>query len=133
MLARKTPGSIGRAVRRGIQQFKLYLCNGVGYSQTSVVNPARPDQGVGQCPRFPTQDPEAHNLLDRTLIVIGTELRRPPGFGNEGGWGHNAQTFSIVLAAGGLNHKGVIGETGELVELLSKLAINPYEFDYVEC
>ena len=133
MLARKTPSSIGRAVLRGIPQFKLYLCNGVGYSQKRVVNPARTDQGVGQCPRFPTQDLEAHNLLDRTLIVIGTEFGRPPGFGNEGGRGHKAQTFSIVLAAEGLNHKGVIGETDELVELLSKLAINLYEFDYVEC
>ena len=97
MLARKTPGSIGRAVRRGIPQFKLYLWNGVGYSQTRVVNPARTDQGVGQCLPFPALDLEAHNLLDRTLIVIGTEFGRPPGFGNEGGPGHKVQTFSIVL------------------------------------
>jgi len=79
MLARKTPGSIGRAVRRGIPQFKLYLRNGVGYPPTRVVNPARTDQGVGQCPRFPAQDLEAHNLSDRTLIVIGTEYRTASG------------------------------------------------------
>ena len=61
-----------------------------------------------------TLDLEAHNLLDRTLIVIGTEFGRPPEFDNEGGRGHQAQTFSIVLAGGGLNHKGIIGETDEL-------------------
>ena len=61
-----------------------------------------------------TLDLEDHNLLDRTLIVIGTEFGRPPEFDNEGGRGHQAQTFSIVLAGGGLNHKGVIGETDEL-------------------
>ncbi len=61
-----------------------------------------------------TLDLEAHNLLDRTLIVIGTEFGRPPEFDNEGGRGHQAQVFSIVLAGGGLNHKGVIGETDEL-------------------
>ena len=132
MHARKTPGSIGRAVRRGIQQYKLFLCNGVGYSQTRVVNPARTDQGVGQCLPFPALDLEAHNLLDRTLIVIGTEFGRPPGFGNEGGRRHKVQTFSIVLAGGELSHKRVICEADKLVELLPKLARYPYEFDCVE-
>ena len=61
-----------------------------------------------------TLDLEAHNLLDRTLIVIGTEFGRPPEFDNEGGRGHQATAFSIVLAGGGLNHNGVIGETDEL-------------------
>ncbi len=63
-----------------------------------------------------TLDLEANNLLDRTLIVIGTEFGRPPGFDKEGGRGHQSSTFSIVLAGGGLNHKGVIGETDELGE-----------------
>jgi hypothetical protein len=61
-----------------------------------------------------TLDLEAHNLLDRTLIVIGTEFGRPPGFDNEGGRGHQSKAFSVVLAGGGLNHKGVVGETDEL-------------------
>jgi len=61
-----------------------------------------------------TLDLEDHNLLDRTLIVIGTEFGRPPEFDNEGGRGHQAQAFSVVLAGGGLNHKGVVGETDEL-------------------
>lgn len=132
MLARKTPGSIGRAVRRGIPQFKLYQWSGVGYSQIRIVNPARTDQGVGQCLRFPAPDLEAHNLFDRTLIVIGTKFGRPPGFGNEGGRRHKVQTFSIVLAGGELSHKRVICEADKLVELLSKLARYPYEFDCVE-
>lgn len=61
-----------------------------------------------------TLDLEAHNLLDRTLIVIGTEFGRPPGFDKEGGRGHQSTTFSIVLAGGGLNHNGVVGETDEM-------------------
>ena len=104
----------------------------MGYSQTRVVNPARTDQVVRQCPRFPAQDLEARNLLDRTLIAIGTEFGRPPGFGNEGGRGHKAQTSSIVLGGGELNHKRVICEADKLGELLLKLARYPYEFDCVE-
>ncbi len=63
-----------------------------------------------------TLDLEAHDLLDRTLVIVGTEFGRPPQFDVEGGRGHQSKTFSIVLAGGGLNHRGVVGETDELGE-----------------
>ena len=59
-------------------------------------------------------DLQAHGLLDRTLIVIGTEFGRPPEFDNGGGRGHHSTAFSIVLAGAGLNHRGAVGETDEL-------------------
>ena len=61
-----------------------------------------------------TLDLERHDLLKRTLVVIGTEFGRPPEFDNEGGRGHQAKAFSVVLAGGGLNHGGAVGETDEL-------------------
>lgn len=61
-----------------------------------------------------TLDLEAHNLLDRTLVVIGTEFGRPPEFDAYGGRGHQSKAFSIVMAGGGLNHGGAVGETDEL-------------------
>ena len=61
-----------------------------------------------------TLDLEAHNLLDRTLIIVGTEFGRPPEFDNHGGRGHYSKAFSIVLAGGGLNHGNTVGQTDEL-------------------
>jgi len=61
-----------------------------------------------------TLDLEAHNLLDRTLIIVGTEFGRPPEFDAFGGRGHYSKAFSIVMAGGGLNHGGAVGETDEL-------------------
>lgn len=59
-------------------------------------------------------DLEAHDMLDRTLVMIGTEFGRPPEFDAFGGRGHQPKAFSIVMAGGGLNHGGAIGETDEL-------------------
>ncbi|MCZ2343492.1 MAG: DUF1501 domain-containing protein [Bacteroidales bacterium] len=60
------------------------------------------------------QDLEAKNLLDRTLIVVGTEFGRPPEFDGRGGRGHQGSAFSLVLAGGGLRHHGAYGVTDEL-------------------
>jgi hypothetical protein len=60
------------------------------------------------------QDLEAKNLLDKTLIVVGTEFGRPPEFDGRGGRGHQGTTFSMVLAGGGLKHCGAYGVTDEL-------------------
>ena len=59
-------------------------------------------------------DLEAKKLLDKTLIVIGTEFGRPAEFDSGGGRGHQAKTFSLVLAGGGLRHRGAYGVTDEL-------------------
>jgi hypothetical protein len=58
-------------------------------------------------------DLEAQRLLDRTLIVIGTEFGRPGQFDGGGGRGHQSAVFSLVLAGGGLRHRGAYGVTNE--------------------
>lgn len=59
-------------------------------------------------------DLEQRKRLDKTLIVIGTEFGRPADFDGAGGRGHQSSTFSLVLAGGGLNHRGAVGVTDEL-------------------
>ncbi len=59
-------------------------------------------------------DLEASKLLDRTLIVVATEFGRPPEFDARGGRGHQGTAFTLVLAGGGLRHRGAYGVTDEL-------------------
>jgi hypothetical protein len=56
-------------------------------------------------------DLAAIKLLDRTLIVVGTEFGRPGQFDSGGGRGHQSAAFSLVLAGGGLRHRGAYGTT----------------------
>jgi len=59
-------------------------------------------------------DLETRSLLDRTLIVVATEFGRPAQFDGGGGRGHQATAFTMVLAGGGLRHRGAYGMTDEL-------------------
>jgi hypothetical protein len=59
-------------------------------------------------------DLEARRLLDRTLVVVATEFGRPPEFDGRGGRGHQGSAFTLVLAGGGLKHRGAFGVTDEL-------------------
>ncbi len=56
------------------------------------------------------EDLERNQMLDRTLIAIGTEFGRPPEFDGGGGRGHQPTGFTVVLAGGGLRTGRVIGE-----------------------
>ncbi|MEI6465476.1 MAG: DUF1501 domain-containing protein [Verrucomicrobiota bacterium] len=58
-------------------------------------------------------DLETKGLLDKTLIAIGTEFGRPGQFDGGGGRGHQSSTFSLVLAGGGLHHRGAFGQTDD--------------------
>ncbi|MCX6856933.1 MAG: DUF1501 domain-containing protein [Verrucomicrobia bacterium] len=60
------------------------------------------------------RDLKEHGLLDKTLVVVGTEFGRPPEFDGRGGRGHQGTAFSMVLAGGGLKHCGAYGVTDEL-------------------
>lgn len=60
------------------------------------------------------EDLKRTGLLDKTLVVIGTEFGRPPEFDGKGGRGHQGTAFSMVLAGGGLKHCGAYGVTDEL-------------------
>ena len=59
-------------------------------------------------------DLEEKHLLDRTLIAIGTEFGRPGQFDGGGGRGHQSALFSLVLAGGGLKHRGAYGVSDAL-------------------
>ncbi len=59
-------------------------------------------------------DLKKHNLLDQTLIVVNTEFGRPSSFDGGGGRNHQGSSFSVVLAGGGLHHRGAWGVTDEL-------------------
>jgi hypothetical protein len=58
-------------------------------------------------------DLERRKKLDTTLIVVATEFGRPPEFDGGGGRGHQGTTFSLVLAGGGLKHRGAYGVTDD--------------------
>jgi hypothetical protein len=61
-------------------------------------------------------DLKSQGLLEKTLIVVGTEFGRPPEFDGRGGRGHQGTAFSMVLAGGGLKHCGAYGVTDELAK-----------------
>lgn len=68
------------------------------------------------------EDLEQQRLLDKTLVVIGTEFGRPAEFDGRGGRGHQGTAFTLVLAGGGLRHRGAYGVTDELSK---KILENP--------
>ena len=59
-------------------------------------------------------DLKEKKLLDKTLIALGTEFGRPGQFDSGGGRGHQSAVFSLLLAGGGLKHRGAYGVTNEL-------------------
>lgn len=59
-------------------------------------------------------DLEAQQMLDKTLVVVATEFGRPAGWDAGGGRNHQMESFSMVLAGGGLRNGMTIGETDEL-------------------
>ena len=59
-------------------------------------------------------DLESRKVLDKTLVVVATEFGRPPEFDGGGGRGHQGTAFTLVLAGGGLRHRGAFGTTDEL-------------------
>ncbi len=61
-------------------------------------------------------DLESRSLLDKTLIVVATEFGRPSAFDAGGGRGHQSRTFTMVLAGGGLRHRGAYGVTDDLCQ-----------------
>lgn len=62
------------------------------------------------------RDLETRKRLDKTLIVVGTEFGRPAEFDSGGGRGHQGSCFSLILAGGGLKHRGAYGVTDDLAK-----------------
>ena len=73
-------------------------------------------------------DLEDKKLLDRTLIVIGTEFGRPGKFDAGGGRGHQPTSFTLVLAGGGLKHCGAYGVTDELSDKIVENRVSVPDF-----
>ncbi|HEY1173144.1 MAG TPA: DUF1501 domain-containing protein [Verrucomicrobiae bacterium] len=67
-------------------------------------------------------DLEQRKMLDKTLVVVGTEFGRPPEFDSGGGRGHQSKCFTLVMAGGGLKHGRAYGESDELSK---KVLTNP--------
>jgi hypothetical protein len=108
-----------RLVQAGVRfievSHNLNFVNGAGWD---THNEAQAEQHVlirqlDQAFSALIEDLEAHRLLDKTLVAIGTEFGRPAEFDSRGGRGHQADLFTLVLAGGGLNHCGAYGVSDE--------------------
>lgn len=73
-------------------------------------------------------DLEEKRLLDKSLVVIGTEFGRPAEFDARGGRGHQGSAFSLVLAGGGLRHCGAYGVTDELAKKVVEHPVSIADF-----
>ncbi len=73
-------------------------------------------------------DLEQQSILDKTLIVIGTEFGRPAAYDGRGGRGHQGTCFSLLLAGGGLNHQGAYGVTDELSKTIVENPVSVPDF-----
>ena len=78
-------------------------------------------------------DLEARKLLDKTLIVVATEFGRPPEFDGRGGRGHQGTAFTMVLAGGGLKHRGAFGATDDLSKKIVEDPVSIPDFHATMC
>ncbi len=74
------------------------------------------------------EDLKRTGMLDKTLVVIGTEFGRPPEFDAKGGRGHQGTAFSMVLAGGGLKHCGAYGVTDDLAKKVLEQPVSIPDF-----
>ena len=109
-----------RLIQRGVRFIEvahnLNFVNGTGWDvhNQGILNQHVLIEELDRALSTMILDLEKHKLLDKTLIVVGTEFGRPAAFDGGGGRGHQSSTFSIVLAGGGLNHCGAYGVTDDL-------------------
>lgn len=74
------------------------------------------------------EDLESQRLLDKTLVVLGTEFGRPAEFDGRGGRGHQGSTFSLLVAGGGLRHRGAYGVTDDLSKKIVESPVSLADF-----
>lgn len=74
------------------------------------------------------RDLEARRLIDKTLVVVGTEFGRPGSFDSGGGRGHHPDAFTVVFAGGGLQHGQVVGVTDDLAEQVVERPVSVPDF-----
>jgi hypothetical protein len=109
-----------RLVESGVRfvevSFNLNFINGTGWDthNEGQLNQHILIDQLDQALATLVTDLEQKNMLDKTLIAIGTEFGRPPEFDGGGGRGHQSKAFSGFLAGGGLKTGQAIGTTDEL-------------------
>ncbi|MCA9063658.1 MAG: DUF1501 domain-containing protein [Planctomycetaceae bacterium] len=78
------------------------------YSDTNLVQKAAQlDQAVSSL----LEDLSQRKMLDKTLVVIGTEFGRTPKINQNAGRDHHPAAFSCMLAGAGIRGGQVIGQT----------------------
>ncbi|MEX2673376.1 MAG: DUF1501 domain-containing protein [Phycisphaeraceae bacterium] len=109
-----------RLVQRGVRfvevSHNLNFVNGAGWDvhRDAILKQHLLIEELDKALSTLVTDLEAHNLLEKTLIVATGEFGRPSGFDGAGGRDHYNRTFSVVMAGGGRKSGKVIGETDEL-------------------
>jgi len=123
-----------RLVQAGVRfvevSFNLNFVNGTGWDTHNEgrLNQHLLIQQLDQAFAALIRDLERLKRLDSTLIVINTEFGRPPEFDGGGGRGHQARTFSCVLAGGGLKTGQAIGTTDELAKKIVDRPVSVPDF-----
>ena len=123
-----------RLVEAGVRfvevSHNLNFLNGTGWDvhNDGIDNQHRLIQEMDDALSALVLDLEAKKKLDSTLIVIGTEFGRPPEFDGGGGRGHQGTAFSLVLAGGGLKHRGAYGTTDDMAKTIVKDAVSVPDF-----
>lgn len=108
-----------RLVERGVRftevSFNLNFINGTGWDthKGGQKNQHHLIRSLDRSLATLVDDLEQRSLLDKTLIVVGTEFGRPIGFDGAGGRGHWSKAFSMVFAGGGLKTGQTIGVTDD--------------------
>ncbi len=111
-----------RLLQRGVRFIEVShnpnFINGTGWDvhNDGIVNQHGLIQDLDRGVATLMDDLQAHQMLDKTLIVITSEFGRPPQFDGGGGRGHQGSAFTCVLAGGGLKHCGAYGQTDDLSE-----------------
>jgi uncharacterized protein (DUF1501 family) len=123
-----------RLVERGVRfvevSHNLNFINGAGWDthNSGHLNQYSLIQEMDSAVSSLIGDLNAKKLLEKTLIVIGTEFGRPAKFDSGGGRGHQWNSFSLVLAGGGLKHCGAYGITDDLSEKIVEHPVSVPDF-----
>jgi uncharacterized protein (DUF1501 family) len=115
-----TPGTFARnclLARRLAERGVKYISNfGLGFDHHSDIVAELPKRCamVDQPVAALVKDLKQRGLLEETLVVIGTEFGRTPGFQNSDGRDHHPYGFSVALAGGGVKGGIAHGATDEI-------------------
>lgn len=119
-----------RLLQQGVRYVEildnLNFTNGTGWDthNEGQVKQHELIRGLDQALSALMDDLESHGLLDKTLICVAGEFGRPSEFDGGGGRGHQGSVFSVLMAGGGLQHKGAIGQTDDASKHVVERAIS---------